>query len=83
MAFFQILYDQYHIWHIFKLSMKSKVFCRIKLNDQPSGKGNHSAKMGADSLVENTQNTRKCIWPICPLCQNFSDINEKGFIGHL
>ena len=36
-----------------------------------------SAKMGADILPENTQNTPKFILPICPIGPKVSDVVEK------
>ena len=64
MDIYQILYGQCHIWDIFGLGLKIKVFCRKKMNDGNHGQGTHNAKMGADSLAENTPYTTKCIRPI-------------------
>ena len=41
------------------------------------GHGTHSAKMGADSLAENTSNTPKLIWPIRPNGPKVWDVVEK------
>ena len=80
MAISQILFGQYHIWDIFWLGLKTKVFLwKKQLNDGNHEQGTHSAKMGADSSsAENTPNTPKFIRPICP---KVWDIVKKGFIG--
>ena len=55
----QILFGQYHIWDIFGLGLKTEkqsFLWKKKLNDVNQGQGTLSAKMGADSLAEITQN---------------------------
>ena len=49
MAISQILYGQYHIWDIFGLALKSKVFVEEK---------------GADSLAQNTPKFIRPIYTI-------------------
>ena len=66
-----------HFWPKSYLGfLKSKVFCRKKQsNDRNHGKATHSAKMGGDSLAENTSDdTPKFIRPICPFGPKAWDI---------
>ena len=49
------------------------------LNDGNHGQETHvSAKMGADSLAENTLNTTKFIQPICSIGPNVWNIRKKA-----
>ena len=53
-----------------------RVFFRKKqLNNY--GQGTHSAKIGVDSLDENTPNTSKIIQPIFPIGRKVLDIVQK------
>ena len=43
-----ILSGQYHIWELYLLDLKSKVFCKKinQIHTQKHGQGTHSAKIG-------------------------------------
>ena len=63
-GYFPNSYGQYHIWEIFGLGLKIKVFCTKKIqqpNTQNHGQGTHSAKMDAVYFCRK--------YPKCP--QNF------------
>ena len=72
MAISQVLHTQYHIWDILGLGLKFFWQERelMEIN----------AKNGADSTAENTPNTPKFIWPICPIGPKVCDSVEY-FIG--
>ena len=68
-----------YLGYILVRSCEQSFFCRKKqLNDENHAQGTHSAKMGADSLAENTP---KNIWPTCQIGQNVWDIVEKSLHG--
>ena len=53
--------------------MRAKFLKKKQWNDVD----NHSAKMGADSVAENTLNTPKCIQPSAQLAQKFRILLKK------
>ena len=77
MAIYKIIFDQYHIWDIFGLGLISRKQSFLvekknkQQNDRNHGQGTHSAKIGADSLAENTPNS---IWPIYPISLKVWDV---------
>ena len=79
MANSQILYGQYQIWDLFGLALTSKVFLLKKqLKDVNHGQRTHSAKIGAESLAENTP---KCIRLISPIDLKFGIPLKKASMG--
>ena len=58
--------------------MRAKFLKKKQWNDVDNhGQGCHSAKMGADSVAENTLNTPKCIQPSAQLAQKFRILLKK------
>ena len=77
MATFQILYGQYHIWDIYVLGLKTKVFCRTTTNAQNHGQGTHSAMMGAVVWPKISQMPHNLLTQfVCP-SPKVRDIIEK------
>ena len=69
-----ILYSTFNNWDIFGLGLKRE---KDNRNDENHEQGTQSAIMGADSLAENTPNSPKFIWLICPIGPKVWDIVEK------
>ena len=61
MAISQILYCQYHIWDLYVLGLKTKVFCTKK----KTTKMDKELAVPRCSLAENTPNVPKTVGSIC------------------
>ena len=83
MTISQIIFGQYHIWDIFGLGVKSKVFCRKKnLNDGNHEQGTDSAKMGVNNSAKIPEYPApKFFVRSAQLAQNFRTLLKKASLG--